>query len=34
MQWQGLNDITAKLVDMPKDPPSDDFPDLLAINQG
>jgi len=34
MQWQPFNDVTAKLVDMPKEPPANDFPDLLAVNQG
>jgi len=34
MQWQDLNDITGKLVDMPKDTPNNKFPDLQqASNQ-
>jgi hypothetical protein len=28
MQWQALKDITGKLVDMPRDLPDDEFPDL------
>jgi hypothetical protein len=34
MQWEALKDITGKLVDMPKDVPDDEFPDLQpASNQ-
>ena len=32
MKWHTMNEASAKLVDMPKEPSTDDYPDLCAMN--